>query len=83
MPNKRFYYYFNGYIGVLCTNCALCLSCKLFSISKMIVGTKVDCVFQFETNSGQKKKSRDQNGNETKIYGPKEYFYQKRKKDDN
>ena len=56
MPNNKFYYYyFNGHVGILCANSALHLPRTLFSIREMMVGTKMNRVFDFRTKMGKKK----------------------------
>ena len=47
MLNKKFYYYFNGQVGVLCANYALHLSHRIFSVSEITVRAKIKHIFHF------------------------------------
>ena len=60
MPNKICYYYFNGHVSFQCANSALRLPRRLFFVSEMTVGTKMERFFILGTKSGK-----------NKIQGPK------------
>ena len=54
MLNNKFYYYFNGQVGVLCANYALHLPRRIFSVSKITVGAKMNAFFILGTTKGSK-----------------------------
>ena len=63
---NNFFYYFNSHVSILYANSALRLPRRLFSISKMTVGTKMEHFFLF-WGLKVEKKSKDQSENWVKM----------------